>query len=99
MTARELLNAYPTIRSAVAWTELFVCTAEPGEPSAWDEMMRTGSTPAEVRDMLARALEEEVVEAAVGGHSARYRAQTVLGAAQARRPEFLTYIKGRMGAV
>lgn len=96
MTARELLDAYAPVREAVAWTEFFVCTppVDGENRSGWDLMMASvpPMSPAEAVAFLRVALDETIREEAPNP-------KFVLARSQMDRPEFLTYVAGKMGCM
>jgi hypothetical protein len=86
-----LLAAYPTVKHAIAWVELFVVMKNDDEPeSAWDWMMSRPQplTPADIATAIRDSVDEGDED--VG--------RAALAKAEMGRPEFLTYIAGRMGA-
>lgn len=99
MTPRELLDAFPRVRHAVCWTEAFVCIApEDDQEPAWDLIMRAkpALTPDEIVSLIRDTIREELndPETCLGG----YRAAT-LAMPEVDHPDYLTYIRGKMGCM
>ena len=96
MTADALLAAYPACPLAVAWTETIICGKEEGRlESCWELMMGVMPplSPAKVLELIRMALTEEVAE----GYGSSNKTREAL--AQMDHPSYLTYLKGKMGAV
>ncbi len=89
---QQLLDAYPNARQAVAWTELILCVPPPGETdTSWDIMMNAKMPLAEILDAIKHCIQEEINDGAPG------KRREAL--AQCNHPQFLTYLKGKMGAM
>lgn len=90
MKAETLLAAYPDCPLAVAWTELMICQPSDEDPeSSWELAMKLDPplSPHELLDIIKQATVGETVG----------KAEQAL--AQMDHPSFLTYLKGKMGAV
>lgn len=95
MTARELLDAYPNARAAVAWTELIICRGSSQDlESSWDLMMKylPPLNPREVMLLIQSAADDQKDEPGLEAAYAGIRRQ--MG-----HPQFLQYVAGKMGAV
>lgn len=90
-TAKQLFSAYPTITHAVSYVELIACTPDEDRPvTLWNTLIGLGLAPDEVAKFLLESIQEE---AELTGK------KFALAAEEAKKPEFLTYIAGKMGAV
>lgn len=90
MNAERLLAAYPDCSLAVAWTELMICQPTEDDPqSAWGWAMNRPH-PVSPAEML------EIIKAATVGETIGKAEQAL---AQMDHHSFLTYLKGKMGAV
>ncbi len=87
----DLLAAYPTVQCAVAWVETFVCQPPSDDPlSAWDEIMAPPTPPPNVVVAIVR---ESVADDDYALAEVKARVVAEMG-----RPEFATYVAGRMGS-
>lgn len=91
MDAADLLAAYPTVQTAIAWVERFVMTPYPCDPgkTPWDYMTADNRSPLVV---LALLMGGTTAELDWGDLDIR-QVREEMG-----RPEFATYVAGRMGA-
>lgn len=90
MNAEAVLAAYPNARVAIAYVEVIICVPpKPGEEPAWDMVLREnpGVTPRQMAEALRIVLKDE---AAARAQEARE---------QMLHPEFLAYLKGKMGCM
>lgn len=91
----KLLDFYPTVKHAVAWVELFLCSDIDGTPALWPKLLEAYPEPeallGEVRGMIAESAKDEPTPAT--------RMRLFMAAYESRRPEFTTYIAGKMGVV
>ncbi len=89
---KDLFAAYPTVIQAICHVELFLCTGDEDHPvSAWDTFIagQPGVAPQTVIDVVRQGCREELALGSPG--------RWADALAQCERPEFLTYIKGKMG--
>jgi len=93
MNIKELLAAYPTVTHAIGYVELLLCTPDDEHPvSAWDMFIAGNKlTPTEVINLCKEGCREEMDLGTAGKW-----AETLI---ECDRPEFLTYLKGKMGAM
>lgn len=99
MAPQELLAAYPRVRFAVAWTEMFACVApDDGHEPAWDLMMRADPplSPDEMVDCIRDTIREVVEDA---DELPTVRRASTLALPQVDHPDYLTYIRGKMGCM
>jgi hypothetical protein len=88
MDPESLLAAYPTVRHAVAFVEFIVCgVTAPGEESGWHLMM---SAVPPITLELALACLKDAAEGSIIDKVPEARTEM-------DRPEFLTYLKGKLG--
>lgn len=95
MTAKELLATYPSVSHAVAWMELIICQTNEdpdsvAQGSAWGMMMRAKMSPREVLKMVQEVADED--DMGDDGITKIIQVRQEL-----RCPEFLTYLRGKMG--
>jgi hypothetical protein len=64
-----------------------------------DHALQKGWTPVRARDFFATCLQEVANVAALNGDEEKNPGDLEKGLRHAQSPEFLTYLKGRMGAV
>jgi hypothetical protein len=98
--AVELLDAYQNVKQAVAYTETILCVPEgDGNTSAWDLLVAPINgellTPQQVVRMVYRIMIMEIK------NPERLVIYSVMKTIieQVKKPEFLTYVAGKMGAV
>lgn len=94
-----LLAAYPKADKAVAFTELVICTPVEDDPtgqSIWDLLVTPSTTPWDVVKVIRAHLGEELSE-----EHPTVEVKKSIGVAylQTFDPQFLMYIKGKMGCV
>ncbi len=91
VAALRAAAAYPDVARAIAFVEIVLCgPLGPDDPdTAWDVMMRAlpPVDPATVVALIRDTLDDE------------FRDEFPRARVEAARPEFLTYIAGKMGAV
>lgn len=96
----QLLHTYRNVCQAVAFTEMIICqpSDEEGGLSSWSILMASKHkttkqplTPDQVVEMIRYVLEEPTND--------EREALRIPALEQTKHPEFLTYIKGKMGAV
>ncbi len=88
----DLLDAYPTVTHAVSFVELIIC-AQPDMDgfNSWRLMMVAGCNPEEVREAIKEVVADEVALGSPGKHQ---EALTEMDC-----PEFMVYLRGKMGAM
>lgn len=99
MNPHEILDAYPKVRQAVAWTEAFVCIPpEDGERPAWDLLMAAepAMTPGEIVAVIRETIREELEG---DDTSTAGRRAAMFALPQVDHPDYLTYIRGKMGCM
>ena len=99
MTPQELLAAYPRVRGAVAWTEMFACVApDDGCEPAWDLLIRADPslTPSEMVDCIRDTMREVAKDA---DELPIVRRASTIALQQVDHPDYLTYIRGKMGCM
>lgn len=91
-------QAYPAVRTAILFTEGFIVTpVEPGTESAFDIMMRAvPPVPPHEAVEIVRSVAQETAE---DTDDENIRSVANLAVEQMSHPEFLTYLRGAMGAV
>jgi hypothetical protein len=88
MTPEELLPRFPTVRQAVAFVEFYELVPTPAE------MVRQGDPSEVIVDALADTIAEELADRTPPNARQLRPAREQLG-----RPEFRTYLAGRLGLV
>lgn len=83
--AEMLLAAYPKVHHAVSYVELIICQGE--RPTSWEVL--TGVTP---RVPLAEMI--EILKESVTGSELPTVAAIL---EEMERPEFMTYLRGKLG--
>lgn len=97
MTTDDLLDAYPAIHQAICYVELIICgdgldqeilaEREPHERTCWDIMMNA----------VPPASLDEVVTLIRGAMAQETEGKIPQALEQTHHPQFLTYIRGKMG--
>lgn len=99
MSPKELLAAYPKVRAAVCWTEAFVCIApeDDGTP-AWEVIMNADPplTPDEIVALIRDTIREEVEG---DNTTTAGRRAAMFALPQVDHPDYLTYIRGKVGCM
>ena len=94
METVELMRTYPSVRHAIAYVETFMCPTELDDGDVFAVFRGLNWNPRQVIDFMREALDDGRVSEEKGA---------VIPNAQARaemdRPEFLTYVTGKMGAM
>ncbi len=90
----ELLDAYPTIRRAVAFVELFMSANIYDGRDCFTEAINTGIGPAEMVRFCRDFASDEIALDEFGDKAAMKLARLEM-----EQPEFSTYVAGKMGAM
>ncbi len=88
MTADDILKHYPCCRTAVAYCELILDTADPDDPVTSFDVMRSAIPPITLEDAFA------VIKEALADETA-CKAQQAL--AEMEHPQFLVYLRAKLG--
>lgn len=100
MTVAQTCRAYPTIKAVVYYVEEMMCKKEPGMPeTGWELMIRPfkgkEQTPYDVICWIQKVLVAELNDPESPMDQKVVRELFC----QTKSKEFLTYIKGKMGAM
>lgn len=94
MNPTELFATYPNAVMSISYVELILCEPDEDHPvSAWDTFIAGSAkiSPADVVKLVKDGCQEELE---LGS-----RGRWTEAIAQCDHPEFLTYLKGKMGAM
>lgn len=94
----DSIRVYPNVRTAILFVEGFVATpVNPGEDSALDVLLKaTPPVPPHEALEIIRGVAQETAEDA---EDEDVRSVAAKAAEQMGHPDFLTYLRGAMGAV